>query len=557
MFFAGLALHIRVSLLFLASAGALPAQTPTPSPANPESPTISVVTRIVQLDVIAKDNKGRSVRGLKKEDFTVLEDGVPQFITSFEEHSWVSTVLPRPLRLPPNTFSNVVQAIAPDATPTVILMAAPSMATGPMYVHEEVLSYMKSAPPGTPMALILIRGGMHLLQGFTTDPGILIAAMKSRRTMPSLGGPYDLHPYYFLDQDMLSKGLLGLARYLAGIPGRKNLICFTGFDQSAVGPIFSDSASFVDEMTRSVDVLRLSRVSVYVIDSWGVTSYLHAYQGDDYDQLSRSTGGKSFYSTNGIKEAIREVVNSGSNYYTISYTPSSESWNGSFRRLTIHTRGPQMHLEYRNGYFAQDREAIERSHLAEARLKRENRNFKPAVETEVRPSPGLLRRNAPIDKLHSAMVLGSLPSTELLFVAKIEASADTQKISRKATLPADNYLRSPFADRRTRDYEIQFAAKIGDIHLSQTPDGIRHGKVDFVTVVYADGGEVVNSLGSSETLDLSDTLYRHFQQSGLSMVQHIAIPVKGNYFLRLGIRDAADGYVGAMEIPVDQVKRNR
>jgi vancomycin resistance protein YoaR len=68
---------------------------------------------------------------------------------------------------------------------------------------------------------------------------------------------------------------------------------------------------------------------------------------------------------------------------------------------------------------------------------------------------------------------------------------------------------------------------------------------------------VVNSLGSSETLDLSDTLYRHFQQSGLSMVQHIAIPVKGNYFLRLGIRDAADGYVGAMEIPVDQVKRNR
>jgi len=38
------------------------------------------------------------------------------------------------------------------------------------------------------------------------------------------------------------------------------------------------------------------------------------------------------------------------------------------------------------------------------------------------------------------------------------------------------------------------------------------------------------------------------------MTQHIAIPAKGVYFLRLGVGDAADDLVGAMEIPVDRIK---
>ena len=33
----------------------------------------------------------------------------------------------------------------------------------------------------------------------------------------------------------------------------------------------------------------------------------------------------------------------------------------------------------------------------------------------------------------------------------------------------------------------------------------------------------------------------------------IQVPVKGNYFLRLGVRDTATDRVGALEIPVDRI----
>ena len=36
------------------------------------------------MDVVVTDKKGNAIRGLKQEDLTVTEDGVPQTIVSFE-----------------------------------------------------------------------------------------------------------------------------------------------------------------------------------------------------------------------------------------------------------------------------------------------------------------------------------------------------------------------------------------------------------------------------------------------------------------------------------------
>jgi hypothetical protein len=36
--------------------------------------------------------------------------------------------------------------------------------------------------------------------------------------------------------------------------------------------------------------------------------------------------------------------------------------------------------------------------------------------------------------------------------------------------------------------------------------------------------------------------------------QEIAVPVKGNYFLRVGVHDLESDRIGALEIPVDQVR---
>jgi VWFA-related protein len=61
-----------------AVAAALSAQTPTPA-----QPTFKSGVTLVSTDVIPRDANGRFVADLVKENFTVLEDGVPQTIQSF------------------------------------------------------------------------------------------------------------------------------------------------------------------------------------------------------------------------------------------------------------------------------------------------------------------------------------------------------------------------------------------------------------------------------------------------------------------------------------------
>lgn len=63
-------------------------------------------TRLVVVDVVVTDSKGQAVKGLKVEDFTVLENGIPQKISNF---SFQESGQPRPAAAPqlaPNVISN-------------------------------------------------------------------------------------------------------------------------------------------------------------------------------------------------------------------------------------------------------------------------------------------------------------------------------------------------------------------------------------------------------------------------------------------------------------------
>ncbi|HEX2060950.1 MAG TPA: VWA domain-containing protein [Thermoanaerobaculia bacterium] len=56
-------------------------------PAEPEPPKLveSIDVRVINVDVVVVDRRGNFVPGLKKEDFEVLENGVPKTITNFYE----------------------------------------------------------------------------------------------------------------------------------------------------------------------------------------------------------------------------------------------------------------------------------------------------------------------------------------------------------------------------------------------------------------------------------------------------------------------------------------
>lgn len=61
---------------------AAPAQPAVAAPQDPSRPDFTTVTSLVSTDVIPRDNAGQFLADLKKEDFTVLEDGVEQTVAS-------------------------------------------------------------------------------------------------------------------------------------------------------------------------------------------------------------------------------------------------------------------------------------------------------------------------------------------------------------------------------------------------------------------------------------------------------------------------------------------
>src|SRR5246500_2863122 len=61
------------------------AQTPASAQMPAQAPqAIRVTTEVVLVNVVARDKKGNLVRDLKREDFTVLEDGQKQQVSSFD-----------------------------------------------------------------------------------------------------------------------------------------------------------------------------------------------------------------------------------------------------------------------------------------------------------------------------------------------------------------------------------------------------------------------------------------------------------------------------------------
>jgi hypothetical protein len=55
-----------------------------PSTASASTPTFSTEVELVTVDVVVTDKKNASVTDLKRDDFTILEDGKPQEISTFD-----------------------------------------------------------------------------------------------------------------------------------------------------------------------------------------------------------------------------------------------------------------------------------------------------------------------------------------------------------------------------------------------------------------------------------------------------------------------------------------
>ncbi|HSA92754.1 MAG TPA: VWA domain-containing protein, partial [Terriglobales bacterium] len=145
------------------------------------SPVIRVTTRLVMVDVIAVDKSGNPVTDLKPTDFTLEESGKKQKVSVFSVHKTAGPAA-APV-LPPNIYSNRPEAQMAQGAVTILLVdGLNSPFQNQAFVRQKLIEYVKTQhQPGQRMAVLALGRGLYRLQGFTSDPALLRAALESWR----------------------------------------------------------------------------------------------------------------------------------------------------------------------------------------------------------------------------------------------------------------------------------------------------------------------------------------------------------------------------------------
>ena len=242
--------------------------------------TLQVYSRLTIVDVTATDADGDPVHGLKRSDFTMLEDGRPQPIRNFEEVS--SQYVEPPREMPPNVYTNL-QPASPTSAVNILLLdfanEAPVDSTNLRQVSQstELQHLVKQAAmdaidamlPGTRMAVLSMTNSLHILQGFTSNQAILKAAIDA--------APYDLeghgndqHEQSDMRNNMVLETFQQIAADVAAMKGRKNLIWFSMGIPQITDPNHRGSLpDYSKPRGLAYDVLTASQVSVYPINAVG------------------------------------------------------------------------------------------------------------------------------------------------------------------------------------------------------------------------------------------------------------------------------------------------
>jgi VWFA-related protein len=202
---------LAVALLWLgALTGGAGAQEPRPSTQPPPDETlVRIETELVQIDVLVEDREGRPVRGLKREDFLLLEDGKPQPLAHFaigtaeRPARWVTAGRGR--------RTNVEEASLPSSpsTPAVvegrrIIFTIDDLHLSPstLLVAKQTLRrfVLEKLGPQDEAALITTSGALGMVQQMTRERVILGRAIDrlsvQERTGTSTFDIPRLSPYH-------------------------------------------------------------------------------------------------------------------------------------------------------------------------------------------------------------------------------------------------------------------------------------------------------------------------------------------------------------------------
>jgi VWFA-related protein len=348
---ASMKIQVMVGVLALVEMTAMSAAAQvTGAPNSPsQTPyTLQVQTPVVLTDVTVTDKHGNPVTGLTEGDFRILDNGKPQKLESFEEHREQLAKLVEPSATPGN-FSNEYLRHPPAQVNVILFDTTTIGVADQMYLFQQMKLFVDNLPAGEPVAVFTRRGDVAVeLAAFTDDHEALMRAIK--RAIPRLQQP---GAWMASDLDTLQQ----MALYLNQVPGRKNLLWFTGGSRLFLG--LNPMMISMDPAARRAlyDVLEAERIAIYPIDARGLTVVFGraaeavALQQMQMRQDAEATGGTAYVNTNGLALTAQHILGTDGNYYTLTYSPHDLKNDAAWHRVEVKLARKDYRLSYRHGYF--------------------------------------------------------------------------------------------------------------------------------------------------------------------------------------------------------------
>jgi Ca-activated chloride channel family protein len=262
----------------------------------------AVDVAVVQVAVLVRDGKGTFVRGLTARDFRLKEDGVAQTLTH----------------------------VADEDTPLEVVMAldiSASMAGAIGDVRTSARTFIGALRDRDALTVLGFNDNIFTVARRESQAEARLRALD--RLAP--WGGTALH-------DVISRGV-GLLRQQAG---RKGLVVFSdGEDESSrlTFDVVEKELQSSDAVMYAVGLGRGAKMAE-------LTKRLA--------QLSDASGGRTVIAadTSALERAFAEVVDELSHAYVLSYSPTNDKRDGTWRTLAVEVPNRDVRLRARQGYRA-------------------------------------------------------------------------------------------------------------------------------------------------------------------------------------------------------------
>ncbi len=522
-----------------------------------QQPTTTIVknAELVTVPVVVTDKSGHPVRGLTREDFTIFEDGRTQRpVSLFEELQGLER--PRMQGSNNGDFSNFAAADErPYRLTIIVLDLVNTPFSSQARARDQLLTYLsKNLQPDEPIALLTIgRRGLQQIHAFTTDPQVLIAALKKvtgkispmeeaaamradaeefqselsqinsfRGDSVGLFSDYQQREAIRITMEAMEQ----IAQAYAGLPGRKALLwASSGFPFLLEDPLNTNSfgTDMIYRYERAWKALNAGNIAVYPVDAEGLynpdraafdvarrsappmirpntpTSDTYYLRQATFQNFADATGGRPCYGRNDLANCFAQAARDSDAYYLLGYYLPENERKPGWHKLKVTVAKNDVVVRARGGFLIPEN--------------------KPASEENLKT------------ELATALI-SPVDYTGLHMFAKWTEQKpdlkDTAKVVQK--------------------FEVSLAPNA----LTIDPGNNNHLSVDIAAMAFTEKGKNVAEVWKKLDGKMKPESVAEIRKNGFGYRDAIVLP-KGNYTVKFVVRDNLSGKMGTVSAPI-QVK---